>query len=56
MESIMRGGLDLFTRRYLQIAMAIMIFTAIDKFAHFPHSSWIVISGIMSIMALIRQP
>ena len=39
--------LDLLDIRYLQITLAMLIFAAIDKFAHIPHSSWIVISGIM---------
>lgn len=39
--------LDLFTRRYLQITMAFMLFVFVQNFFNIPHSIWIIITGAM---------
>ncbi len=38
---------DLFTRRYWQIAMVFMLFTFIQQFFHIPHDSWIIITSAL---------
>lgn len=40
-------SLDIYTRRYLQIALAYMLFVFIEEGFNLPHSSWIVIIGSM---------
>lgn len=40
-------NLDIYTRRYLQIALAYMLFVVIEQGFNLPHSSWIVIIGSM---------
>ena len=35
-------GLDLFTQRYIQIVMVMMLIQAIYQFGHVPHSSWLI--------------
>lgn len=37
--------LDVFTRRYLQITTAFMLFVFIEQYFHIPHAVWIVITG-----------
>lgn len=39
--------LDLFTKRYLQITMAFMLFVFVQYFFNIPHSIWIIITGAM---------
>lgn len=41
----MFNSIDIFTRRYLQITTAFMIFVFIEQYFHIPHAVWIVITG-----------
>ncbi len=43
----MSTKLDLFTKRYLQITMAFMLFVFVQNFFNIPHSIWIIITGAM---------
>jgi hypothetical protein len=40
-------NVDIYTKRYIQITFAYMLFVALEEGSNFPHSTWITITGCM---------